>query len=80
MEPQLIFKYPGQKFAGVATRGADKTLKHEGFILVNDLPKLGDALCERKVVELLTDEELLKERSACALNTIEVVAVLAKQV
>jgi hypothetical protein len=36
---QVIFKYPGQKFVGVATRQPDKSLNHVGFILVNAIPK-----------------------------------------
>ena len=77
---QIIFKYPGQKFVGVATRQKDHSLNHECYILVNDIPKKGDPLLQGNVVEVLTDAELLKERSAFALNNIEAVAILAKQV
>ena len=77
---QIIFRYPDQKFVGLASRSPDKKLNHLGFTLMNALPKLGDTLFERKVVELLTDEQLLKERSSCAhVEKIEIVAVLAKQ-
>ncbi len=76
---QVIFKYPGQKFVGVATRKADGTLNHAAFALVNAIPKKGDTIADREVSEVLTDAELLKERSTCALNTIEAVAVLGKK-
>jgi len=33
VENQTIFKYPGQKFVGIATRQKDNSLKHVGFIL-----------------------------------------------
>jgi hypothetical protein len=77
---QIIFAYPGQKFVALAMRQPDNTLNHFAFARADQLPKLGEVIENMKVVELLTDEELLKERSACALNPIEVVAVLAKQV
>jgi hypothetical protein len=81
MDPQVIFKYPEQKFAGLATRGPSKELNHQGFALVNHLPKIGDIIAERKVVELLTDEKLLKECTARAqVSKIEVVAVLGPKV
>lgn len=76
---QIIFKYQGQKFVGIATRQPDGTLKHECFILVNAIPKEGASLFDRKVSEVLTAQALLDERSSCALNTIEAVAVLAKK-
>jgi hypothetical protein len=79
MTNQVIFSYPGQKFVGVATRKKDNSLNHECYILVNAIPKKGDPLLQGKVVEVLTDAELLKERSTCALNKIEAVAVLAKK-
>jgi hypothetical protein len=78
MDNQIIFKYPGQKFVGVATRQKDNSLNHVGFILVDAIPKNGDPLFQGKVAEVLTDAELLKERSACALNNIEAVVILAK--
>jgi hypothetical protein len=77
---RIILAYPGQKFAGLAIRRPDKTLDHIAFVLGDNLPKLGEVIDNKKVVELLTDEELLKEQSARALNRIEVVAVLGKQV
>jgi hypothetical protein len=77
---QPIFRYPGQKFVGLATRQQDNTLNHFAYTLVNEIPRKGDELFERKVVEVLTDEKLLKERSTCALNNIEAVAVLTKLV
>jgi hypothetical protein len=80
IESQIIFRYPDQKFVGLATRRSDTTLDHLAFTLMNVLPKIGDTICERKVVELLTDEKLLKERSAYArVDKIEVIAVLARQ-
>ncbi len=36
---QVIFKYPGQVFVGIATRKADGTLNHQGFVLVNTVPE-----------------------------------------
>jgi hypothetical protein len=81
---EIIFTYPGLMFVALATRKPAKTLNHFAFALVNHLPKLGDTfeetLPDKKVVELLTDEELLKERSLHARVKIEAVAVLAKQV
>jgi lipoate-protein ligase A len=74
---QVIFRYPNQKFVGIATRKQDGTLVHQGFILIDALPKEGATLFDRQVAELLTEEELLKERSKCALNEISAVAVLA---
>ena len=76
---QVIFRYPDQKFVGIATRKADGTLNHQGFILVDAVPKKGAALFDRQVLEVLTEEGLLKERSRCALNEITAVAVLSKQ-
>jgi len=73
---QVIFKYPDQKFVGIATRQADSTLNHQGYALVNVIPKKGDALFGKQVSEVLTDEGLLKEMSGRALNQIEAVAVL----
>lgn len=73
---QVIFKYPGQKFVGIATRKADGTLNHQGFVLVNTVPKKGATLADRQVSEVLTEVGLLKERSACALNEIVAVVVL----
>lgn len=75
---QVIFKYPGQKFVGIATRLNDGTLNHSGFTLVHVLPKKGAMLFDREVSEVLTDEALLKERSLCAQNNIEAVAVLGE--
>lgn len=72
---QLIMRYPGQKFVGIATRENGELL-HSGFTLVNAIPKPGDKLFDRVVAEVLTNEELLKERSALAVNPIEAVAVL----
>jgi hypothetical protein len=66
--------------AGTIVAGAESRQAHRDNSHRLPLPKLGDVIENKKVVELLTDKELLKERSACALNTIEVVAVLAKQV
>lgn len=76
---QVIFKYPGQKFVGIATRQTDGTLNHSAFALVNAIPCKGGTFADREVSELLTDEALLKERSLCALATIEAVAVLGKK-
>ena len=76
---QVIFKYPGQKFVGIATRKADGTLNHQGFILIDAVPKEGATLFERPVVVVLTEEELLKEQSRCALNEIVAVAVLGRK-
>jgi Tfp pilus assembly ATPase PilU len=58
---QVIFKYADQVFVGIATRKADGTLNHQGFVLVNGVPKKGSTLFEREVVEVLTEEELLKD-------------------
>jgi hypothetical protein len=76
---QIIFKYPGQICVGIATRMIDGTLDHSGFILIDVPPKKGATLFDREVAEVLTDEALLKERSLCAQNAIEAVAVLGKQ-
>ncbi len=73
---QVIFKYPDQKFVGIATRKADGTLNHQGFVLVNAVPKKGATLFDRQISEVLTEVGLLKERSRCALNEIVAVAVL----
>jgi hypothetical protein len=77
---QVIFKYPDQRFVGIATRKADGTLNHQGFVLVNVIPQKGDTLFDRQVSEVLTEEELLKEQSRCALNQIEAVAVLGAKI
>lgn len=79
MDYQPIFRYPGQKFVGIAARQTDGTLYHSGFTLVNSLPSRGARLFDREVLEMLTDEALLKERSRFALVEIEAVAVLGKQ-
>jgi len=73
---QVIFKYPDQKFVGIATRKPDGRLDHQGFALVNVIPEKGDVLFDRPVTEVLMEEGLLKERSRCALNEIVAVAVL----
>lgn len=72
---QLIMKYPGQKFVGIATKEKGE-LKHSGFTLMDAIPKPGDKLFDRVVAEVQTDEELLKRLSAWAVNPIEAVAVL----
>ena len=77
IEDQVIFKYPDKKFVGLATRRPDKTLNHVAFILVNSVPQVGDPIENRKVVELIRDEKLLKELSTRArVDKIEAVAVL----
>jgi hypothetical protein len=76
---EIIFRYPGQKFVGLASKQADGTLAHVGYTLLDVLPKKGDTLFEREVLEVVTDEDVLKERSMCARNEIEVIAVLAKR-
>jgi hypothetical protein len=76
----MIFKYPGQKFVGIATRNADGSLKHTGFTLVDAIPKKGETLADREVSEVLTEATLLDERSRCAVNKIEAVAVLGHKV
>jgi hypothetical protein len=73
---QVIFKYPGQKFVGIATRTTDGMLNHQGFTLVDVIPQMGDVLFDWPAIEVLTEEGLLKERSRCALNEIVAVAVL----
>jgi hypothetical protein len=75
---EIIFKYPGQVFVGLASKQTDGKLNHFGFTLVNVLPKKGDLLFDRQVVDVLTDDTLLKERSALARNPIEAVAILAR--
>ena len=77
---QIIFKYLGQKFVGIATRQGDRTLNHQGFVLIDAIPKKGGTLFDRPVSEVLTDGELLKEMSGRALNQIEAVAVLGRKV
>lgn len=77
---QVIFKYPDQKFVGIATRKPDGTLNHQGYALVNVVPEKGDSFSDRQVAEVLTDEELLKERSRYALNEIVAVAVLSGKI
>jgi lipoate-protein ligase A len=77
---QVIFKYPGQKFVGIATRKADGTLNHQGYVLIDAVPRKGATLFDRPVSEMLTEEELLKERSRCALNEIAAIAVLARTI
>ena len=76
---EIIFKYPGQKFVGIATRNSHGTLNHEGFTLADAIPREGDTLFDRKVVEVLTGGDLLQERSRCALNQIEAVAVVVSK-
>jgi hypothetical protein len=66
-----------QKKRGASRRRRNLTLEHQGFVLVNAVPKQGGRLCGRQILEVLTDEDLLKERSRCALNEIEAVAVLS---
>ena len=74
---QVIFKYPGQIFVGLATRKPDRSLNHQGFILCDVVPRKGATLFDRQVVEVLTNETLLKELSqrACV-DKMEAVAVL----
>jgi hypothetical protein len=74
---QIIFKYPNQKFVGIATRKTDGTLNHECYILVSVVPRKGASLFDRKVAEVLTGPKLLEERSRFACNPIEAVAVLS---
>jgi hypothetical protein len=77
---QIIFRYPGQVFVGLATRKADGTLNHEGFTLLNLAPKIGDTLFERPVAEVLTEEPMLKDLARRALvEKMEAVAVLGKK-
>jgi lipoate-protein ligase A len=73
---QIIFRYPGQKFVGIATRKTDGTLAHQGYILIDAIPKKGATLFQRPVLEVLTEEKMLKEISLRAANTLEAVAVL----
>jgi hypothetical protein len=75
---QIIFKYPNQVGAGLATRTNDGKLNHEGFIFAYAIPKKGDELFDRVVAEVLTDDEMLKERTLCAQNAIKAVVVLRK--
>jgi hypothetical protein len=64
---------------GIAARMIDGTLNHSGFILIDVLPEKGAKLFDREVSEVLTEEELLNERSGCALNKTEAIAVLGKK-
>lgn len=74
---QIIFRYPGQVFVGLATRNEDNTLNHQAFVLVNSVPRKGHTLADRKVVEVLTEETLLKELAQRGgVDKMEAVAVL----
>ncbi len=80
IEDQIIFKYPEQKFVGLATRRRDNSLNHFAFALVNTVPALGETIRDRNVIELLTDEKLLQELTVRArVDKIAVVAVLANE-
>ena len=72
-----ISKFPGQKFVAIAMRKTDGTLHHEAYISVDAIPKRGALLFDRKVLEVLTEEKLLKVMSERAVNPIEAVAVLS---
>jgi hypothetical protein len=72
----VIFAYPHQKFIGIATRKPDKSLHHEGYALVDSVPRVGEIFSDRKVLELLTDEKLLKEQSAQTQNPIAALTVI----
>jgi len=77
---QIIFRYPGQVFVGIATRRPDGTLDHQGFVLLNAVPKKGTPLFDRPIAELLNDEVLLKEITRLAkVEKIEAVAVLGRK-
>ena len=58
---EIIFRYPGQKFVGLASKQVDGTLTHLGYTLLDVLPKKGDTLFEREVLEVVSDEDVLKE-------------------
>lgn len=77
---QVIFKYPGQKFVGLATRNADGSLAHQCFMLVNSVPKTGETILDRLIAEVLTDDALLTEMThrACV-DRMEAVAVLREK-
>jgi hypothetical protein len=75
-----VYRYPGEKFVGFATRQRDKTLKHDDrrVAAVRAIPNRGLRTAEGKVSEVLTDEALLKERSLHFHVTIEAVVILAR--
>ena len=76
----IIFKYPGQIIAGIATRKPDGTLNHEAFILCNHVPKKGATLLDRQVAEVLTDEASLKYLARRAtVEKMEAVSVLGNR-
>ncbi len=76
---EIRFKFAGQKYVGIATRKPDGTLDHEGFRLVDILPKPGGSCFERKVLEVLIEKELLDECSRAALDPIEAVLVVERK-
>lgn len=74
---QIIFRYPGQIFVGIATRKTDGTLNHQGFVLLNAIPDRGSMLFDRQVSEVLTEEMMLKDLARrAAVEKMEAVAVL----
>jgi hypothetical protein len=53
-------------------------MNHQGFILCDVVPRKGATLFERQVVELLTDETMLKDLTRRAgVDKMEAVAVLS---
>jgi hypothetical protein len=73
---EIRFKFAGQKYVGIATRKPDGTLDHECFRLVDSFPNQGIFSPRGKFLEVLTEKELLDERSRAALDPIEAVLVV----
>ena len=77
---QVIFRYPDQIFVGLATRKSDGTLNHQGFVLLDAIPKKGATLFDRLVAEVLIDEAMLNELARrAAVEKMEAVAVLGEK-
>ena len=69
---QPIYRHPGQRLFGFATRQQDKT--HLYAVAAAYAIYQGQTIYGN-VIEVLTDELLLKEMSSCAHLNIEAVAV-----
>lgn len=77
---QVIFKYPGQIFVAIATRKADGTLDHQGFALIDAVPKKGTTFIDREVNEVLADDAMLKDLARRgAVDKMEAVVVLGRR-
>lgn len=81
---RLPYRFHGQTFVGLATRRHDKTLDHYAYAALPSIPNNGQTILRetieecRKVIEVLTDDALLKERSSAWHVPIKAVAVVVR--